>query len=61
MVDEVFSLPSEQGLNRLLRMNPESVLEVEVADSRVLDDLDTPEDLIRLQQDFQRESPDRTA
>lgn len=60
MVDDVFSLPTDQGLNQLLRMNPEHVLEVEVPDSRVLDDLDTPEDLLRLQRDFQRKSTDGT-
>lgn len=60
MVDDVFSLPTDQGLNQLLRMNPERVLEAEVSDSRVLDDLDTPEDLLRLQRDFQRKSNDGT-
>lgn len=56
MVEDVFSLPADQGLNCLLRMKPESVLEVEVPDSRVLDDLDTPEDLLRLREGFARES-----
>jgi len=58
LVEEVFSLPADQGLNCLLRMKPENVLEVDVPDSRVLDDLDTPEDLLRLRENFGRVSAD---
>ncbi len=49
LVDEVFSLPPDQGLNQVLRSHPQRVLEINVSDPRVLDDLDTPEDWLRLQ------------
>ena len=48
LAEEVFRLPPEQGLNAVLRSDPERVHEVAVSDPRVLDDLDTPEDLLRL-------------
>ena len=48
LAEEVFRLPPEQGLNSILRSDPERVHEVAVSDPRVLDDLDTPEDLLRL-------------
>lgn len=48
LAEEVFRLPPEQGLNHILRCDPTRVQEVAVSDPRVLDDLDTPEDLQRL-------------
>ncbi len=45
---EVFRLPLELGLNHILRCDPTRVQEVVVTDPRVLDDLDTPKDLLRL-------------
>jgi molybdenum cofactor cytidylyltransferase len=48
LAEEVFRLPPEQGLNHILRCDPTRVQEVVVSDARVLDDLDTPEDLLRL-------------
>ncbi len=45
---EVFRLPPELGLNHILRCDPTRVHEVLVSDPHVLDDLDTPEDLLRL-------------
>lgn len=53
LVHEVFSLPTDQGLNQLLRANPRRVQEVSFADSQVLDDLDTPDDLKRLLMRFE--------
>jgi molybdenum cofactor cytidylyltransferase len=48
LAEEVFRLPPELGLNHIVRNDPARVLEVAVSDPRVLDDLDTPEDLLRL-------------
>ncbi len=53
LAEEVFRLPPEQGLNSVLRSDPERVREVIVSDPRVLDDLDTPEDLLRLRQELE--------
>ncbi len=54
LVEEVFRLHPDQGLNQVLRSDPTRVLEVPVADPRVLDDLDTPEDLLRLRAELER-------
>lgn len=58
LVEEVLSLPADQGLNQLLRSKPDCVLEVCIPDSRILDDLDTPEDLQRLRLSFKKSSAD---
>ena len=54
LAEEVFRLPPDQGLNQVLRSDPNRVLEVPVSDPRVLDDLDTPEDLLRLRAELER-------
>jgi molybdenum cofactor cytidylyltransferase len=45
---EVFRLPADQGLNRLVQMHAALVREVELDSPSVLADLDTPEDYERL-------------
>ena len=45
---QVASIPSNQGLNQLLRNTSNTVLEVSVDDPAVLFDLDTPEDYERM-------------
>lgn len=54
LAEEVFRIPFDQGLNRILRCDPTRVQEVAVSDPRVLDDLDTPEDLQRLQRELEQ-------
>ena len=49
LAHEVFRLPADQGLNRLVRGHPGEVVEVEAVSPGVLLDLDTPEDYARLQ------------
>lgn len=51
VVDEVYHLPPAQGLNQVLRSAPDRVLEMSVTDASILDDLDTPADWLRLQQE----------
>ena len=53
LAEEVFRLHPDQGLNQVLRSDPNRVLEVPVVDPRVLDDLDTPEDLLRLRAELE--------
>ena len=53
LAEEVFRLSPQQGLNSVLRSDPERIHEVPVADPRVLDDLDTPEDLLRLRSELE--------
>ena len=53
MEKDVLALPLHQGLNQLLRSDPARVLEVEVTDPHILDDLDTPEDLLRLRREWE--------
>lgn len=53
LAEEVYRLPPDQGLNSLLRSNPDRVLEMSVTDARVLDDLDTPEDWLRLRMEWE--------
>ncbi|MBI3862372.1 MAG: nucleotidyltransferase family protein [Planctomycetia bacterium] len=48
LAKEVFSLPADQGLNRLLQVYAADVLSVAVASAAVVTDLDTPEDYERL-------------
>ncbi len=50
LADEVYNLPRDHGINGVLRSSPERVLEVNVADSSVLVDLDSPQDLQRLRE-----------
>lgn len=54
LVDEILSMPADQGLNQLLRSKPEGVLEVDIPDSQILNDLDTPDDLRRLLESFEK-------
>jgi molybdenum cofactor cytidylyltransferase len=49
LAHEVYSLPPDQGLNSLLRREPDRIREVEVESPAILADLDTPEDYARLQ------------
>jgi molybdenum cofactor cytidylyltransferase len=46
---EVFELPADQGLNRLLQIHAADIVQIEVASPGVVIDLDTPEDYARLQ------------
>jgi molybdenum cofactor cytidylyltransferase len=48
VVPDVFALPPEAGLNRLLQQHPEQVVAHPVRNSGVLTDLDRPEDYERL-------------
>jgi CTP:molybdopterin cytidylyltransferase MocA len=45
---EVCSLPTDQGLNRLLQAHATEIAQVDVVSSAVVTDLDTPEDYDRL-------------
>ncbi|MBS0266535.1 MAG: nucleotidyltransferase family protein [Planctomycetes bacterium] len=45
---EVFALPADQGLNRIVRTDPHRVLEVPLDIPGVVSDLDTPDDYARL-------------
>lgn len=45
---DVFAMPADRGLNWLIRSMPEQVREWPTANSAVLCDLDTPDDLARL-------------
>lgn len=47
LVPEVYALPSDVGLNRLVRNHASEVVELEVARESVITDLDTPEDYQR--------------
>ena len=48
LVSEVFQIPADQGLNRLVRDHSSQVFELEVPGSEILLDLDTPEDSEKL-------------
>ena len=56
VVNEIFALPPDVGLNHLLRSEPERVQEVCISDCRILDDLDTPEDWQRLLREVELDS-----
>jgi len=47
LVPEVFELPHDVGLNHLVRMHADEVVELEVGRESVIADLDTPEDYRR--------------
>lgn len=47
---EILTLGPDEGLNVVVRRNPERVLEVDAVDSNVLEDIDTPEQLEKLLQ-----------
>ena len=49
---EVFTLPPDCGLNRLVRAHPERVLEYEIGNRSVLVDLDTPDDYAALLREY---------
>jgi molybdenum cofactor cytidylyltransferase len=51
-VTDVFQLPRDAGLNRLLRERADELLEAPVEAAAVLCDLDTPEDYQRLAAEF---------
>jgi len=53
LMEDVLALPPDHGLNQLLRHKSGRVLEVSVTDPRVLDDLDTPDDLLRLRRELE--------
>jgi molybdenum cofactor cytidylyltransferase len=48
LFDEILALPSDQGLNFVVRRQPERVVEVFVENAGVLRDIDTPEQFARL-------------
>ncbi len=48
LVDELFSLADDAGVNALVKRYPEAVTTVEVSDADILLDLDTPEDYAKL-------------
>jgi molybdenum cofactor cytidylyltransferase len=48
LFDEILALPSDQGLNTIVRRQPERVIEVFVENAGVLRDIDTPEQFARL-------------
>jgi molybdenum cofactor cytidylyltransferase len=56
LAEEVFRLRPDQGLNAVLRSDPARVREVCVSDPHILVDLDTPEDLLRLRAELERNS-----
>jgi molybdenum cofactor cytidylyltransferase len=51
---EVFQLPADHGLNRLVHLHANEVREVEVESPAVLADLDTPDDYERLRSEEER-------
>lgn len=57
LVDKVFELPSDAGLNRLVKERARDVVEVEVDDASILIDLDTPVDYAALCQRFESTRP----
>jgi molybdenum cofactor cytidylyltransferase len=56
LAPEVFQLPPDQGLNRLLRLRAGEIEEIEVDSTSVISDLDTPEDYAGLQQEWEGRS-----
>jgi molybdenum cofactor cytidylyltransferase len=48
LFDEILGLSSDQGLNTVVRRQPERVVEVFVENAGVLRDIDTPEQFARL-------------
>jgi len=48
LFDEILDLPPDQGLNSVVRRQPERVVEVFVENAGVLRDIDTPEQFARL-------------
>jgi molybdopterin converting factor subunit 1 len=57
IASEVAALPSGQGVNAILRRFQSLVVEIPVSDSRMADDIDTPEDL----RSWQEKPPERIA
>lgn len=53
LVPDVYALPPDQGLNRLLTRHAAIIEQIEVDSAGVLADLDTPEDYARLQAGFE--------
>jgi len=51
LFEEILELPSDQGLNTVVRRLPERVTEVAVTNSGVLRDIDTPEEFENLLRD----------
>lgn len=58
LVGEVFRLPPDAGLNRLVKERAGDVMEVEVDDASILLDLDTPEDYAEVCQRFESRAQD---
>lgn len=52
LADEVFALPADVGLNRLVAARAERVVTWDTPDDSILADLDTPEDLARTELRF---------
>ena len=52
LVQRIASIPSDRGLNELLKNEQNQIHEVEVDDPTVLFDLDTPEDYQRMIDEF---------
>jgi molybdenum cofactor cytidylyltransferase len=48
LTPEIFRLPPDQGLNRLLRLHSTEIVQLEIDSPSVVTDLDTPEDYARL-------------
>jgi molybdenum cofactor cytidylyltransferase len=48
LADEVFDLPADAGLNRLLKSHAGEIEQIEMDGSGILSDLDTPDDYERL-------------
>jgi molybdenum cofactor cytidylyltransferase len=56
LAPDVFVLPADQGLNRLLQLHAADVEQIEVDSPGMLADLDTPEDYARLLRHLKSES-----
>jgi molybdenum cofactor cytidylyltransferase len=54
--DAVMATTGDIGARHILKSNPESVLHVEISDSRIFFDVDTPADIRNLQSWFPRKS-----
>jgi CTP:molybdopterin cytidylyltransferase MocA len=60
-VAAIRAFPQGQGINAYVRQQPAAILEVAVASTDILDDLDTPEDYERLRLSWQGDWQDRAS
>ena len=60
LVDDVFRLPPDAGLNRLVKERASDVVELEIQEASILVDLDTAEDYAALCRRFEPHSSDAT-